>query len=378
MAKYYEKLESLRGIAAFAVVLYHSPFYQHYWRSEFVSSSYLFVDFFFILSGFVITLAYQDKIGEGLKFREYFILRLGRIYPLHFVLLICWGGWIYLKWLFFLYDIEQANPAINNNLRSFISNLFLVHSLNIHNCTSWNFPSWSISVEFVTYLIFFVFTFLTKKFRFFLIPLAISIFCYYYVFHLTNWKTIDLTVINGIFRCLGGFFAGVALSQIFEKIQIRNVYLTFVLEVISVVSVYWLVSKSSQNIVFMILTIPAFIFAVYVFSLEKDGFIGKILKTNLFLQTGKYSYSIYLTHALILDIVFCSIVYLYIKPDKQIFFWQSYFGIALNIVLMVVIYFISKFTYQYIEQKGIDKTKKFVNKLRNRGKIEDKSLTLMS
>ena len=51
----YDKLESLRGVAACCVALHHSPFMLGAQPAGFVASSYLFVDFFFILSGFVMT-----------------------------------------------------------------------------------------------------------------------------------------------------------------------------------------------------------------------------------------------------------------------------------------------------------------------------------
>lgn len=361
MSKYYNKLESLRGFAAFAVVLYHSPFYQTRWQSNFVSGSYLFVDFFFILSGFVMTAAYQKKIADGFRFKDYFILRLARIYPLHLVLLLCWGVWILVRWILFLNKIEFTDPTIINTPWSFLTNLLLIHSLNLHSDMNWNYPSWSISVEFFAYLIFFIFVLLTRKIRFFLIPLLISLGSYYYVFEKTNWETIDVTVVNGIFRCLGGFFVGVVLAQIIEKISIKNLYVTAVLEVLTVIAVYWTVSGSANNKTYVFYTIPAFVLAIYVFSLEKEGFIGKLLQTKTLLQVGKYSYSIYMTHALIINLAFYVTKYLIIKPSEQIHFVQTRLGILINIGLVVVIYFVSKLTYHIIEKPWIEKSKKWVN-----------------
>jgi peptidoglycan/LPS O-acetylase OafA/YrhL len=59
------KLESLRGVAACMVVLYHSPFNYGDGDVSFISNSYLFVDFFFVLSGFVMSLAYSSQIRGG-------------------------------------------------------------------------------------------------------------------------------------------------------------------------------------------------------------------------------------------------------------------------------------------------------------------------
>ena len=71
-------LDGLRGVAALSVVMLH-------WfgssRSLF-AHSYLAVDFFFMLSGFVLAYAYEDRLAAGLSFRAFAIKRLVRLYPL--------------------------------------------------------------------------------------------------------------------------------------------------------------------------------------------------------------------------------------------------------------------------------------------------------
>ena len=82
------KLEALRGISACVIILVHSPFLFGAEESQLLANCDLLPDLFFILSGIVMSLAYQDKINKGLKFKNYFILRLGRIYPLHLITLL--------------------------------------------------------------------------------------------------------------------------------------------------------------------------------------------------------------------------------------------------------------------------------------------------
>lgn len=70
----------MRGLAAVAVVCHHAlaimgPFT--------VRSGYLAVDFFFVLSGFVIAGAYDGKIAEGLTVGGFFRARAIRLYPLY-------------------------------------------------------------------------------------------------------------------------------------------------------------------------------------------------------------------------------------------------------------------------------------------------------
>jgi peptidoglycan/LPS O-acetylase OafA/YrhL len=71
-------LDGLRGIAALTIVIRHV----HYFRSPFFES-YLAVDFFFVLSGFVLSHAYGNKFRTTLSAREFIKIRLIRLYPLY-------------------------------------------------------------------------------------------------------------------------------------------------------------------------------------------------------------------------------------------------------------------------------------------------------
>jgi peptidoglycan/LPS O-acetylase OafA/YrhL len=66
--KFYPEIESLRGIAAFWVVILHIDWTFPGSNSPFVRNGYLMVDFFFILSGFVMIVNYHDKINKAKDF----------------------------------------------------------------------------------------------------------------------------------------------------------------------------------------------------------------------------------------------------------------------------------------------------------------------
>jgi peptidoglycan/LPS O-acetylase OafA/YrhL len=81
------QLESLRGIAAVMVVLYHCAGRAKF-EIAFANNFYLFVDFFFVLSGFVIALNYSGKIDTKNDFFDFQFKRFLRLYPLHFAMLV--------------------------------------------------------------------------------------------------------------------------------------------------------------------------------------------------------------------------------------------------------------------------------------------------
>jgi peptidoglycan/LPS O-acetylase OafA/YrhL len=125
-------LTSLRGIAAVAVTGYHL-----FWMwagVTFFSRAYLGVDFFFLLSGFVLAHVYQ----EGVSLRSFFIARVARTYPLHLFMLV-----LFLP-AFGKGPSYETFPLLCN----------LAMTQVICGVGSWNPPSWSLSAEWFAYLLF--------------------------------------------------------------------------------------------------------------------------------------------------------------------------------------------------------------------------------
>ncbi len=77
-------LDGLRGVAAFAVILDHVP---GGWLGEMVPGRYLSVDFFFVLSGFVLAHAYGRRLGAGWSPFAFMAARLIRLYPMYLMAL---------------------------------------------------------------------------------------------------------------------------------------------------------------------------------------------------------------------------------------------------------------------------------------------------
>ena len=141
----------MRGLAALLVVVNHIP----QWNSSFdiaiFNNGYLMVDLFFVLSGFVIFSAYGSRICSGRELAQFQFLRLGRLYPVHLLFLLVFAAIEVAKY------IAQTRLAIAspnsvpfqvNNVGTFMQNIFLVQSVLPNRPTSFNIPSWSISVEF--------------------------------------------------------------------------------------------------------------------------------------------------------------------------------------------------------------------------------------
>ena len=105
----YEILDGLRGVAAMIVVAFHLfETYSPGVTGQILNHGYLAVDFFFVLSGFVIGYAYDDRWSKGMGTWTFFKRRLIRLHPLLIM------GTLVGAALFFLTGDHPDFPLVNN------------------------------------------------------------------------------------------------------------------------------------------------------------------------------------------------------------------------------------------------------------------------
>lgn len=156
-------LTGLRIVAALWVVLFHfrpllaeaAPY-----RSEVLAPildcGAQGVDLFFILSGFVLTWTYLNRMGESWSTRatlRFLWLRLARVWPIYLVTLH-----IAALWIIFTLNVGNTPSPDAENLTavSYLRQLLLVQLWfePYFDGTSWDGPAWSISAEWLAYLLF--------------------------------------------------------------------------------------------------------------------------------------------------------------------------------------------------------------------------------
>lgn len=158
-----QSLTSLRYLAALWVVLYH---FISWFQAAFpnvpalIATGFMGVDFFFVLSGFVIAHVYSEQIGNGrFDYWDFLVRRIARIYPLH-VLTMAFGiamGIIALNlgWSGDGYDPARSVSEDPGTLvRIVFAQLTLIHAWGAVDFYYFNGPSWSISAEWFAYLLF--------------------------------------------------------------------------------------------------------------------------------------------------------------------------------------------------------------------------------
>ena len=143
----FSSLETLRFFASLIIVVFH---YTHYIGQHDWFKGYLAVDLFFVLSGFVITVAYQTRIDSARLYGTFLKKRFARLYPLHLFTLL-----LYLAiGLAATRGMLHLDNSSKYNLHEFFYNLTLTHAWGFAHGFSFNTVSWSISAEFAAYLLF--------------------------------------------------------------------------------------------------------------------------------------------------------------------------------------------------------------------------------
>ncbi len=149
---YLSNLSVLRVILGVTIVFYHLPSWTAFQRSLYVDYFYLFNDFFFCLSGYLMFHNFISREQFSNWWGDVF-KRFMNLYPLHFILLCAWTvisiSEVPLANLFGL-DRSTQN---NNTPKNFVLNLLFIQGWQINSVYSFNHPAWVFSVLWLCYIV---------------------------------------------------------------------------------------------------------------------------------------------------------------------------------------------------------------------------------
>ncbi|MGX2975585.1 acyltransferase family protein [Ursidibacter arcticus] len=290
-------LTSLRFLFAFIVFLSHINIANYFPNlMQLFWEGFIGVGFFFMLSGFILSYNYKEKILNGFSFRKFYLARFARVYPTHFLLLII------------------ALFIVNKDQSLFFHHLFLIQSWFPEKSVyfSLNAPSWSIATEAFFYAAFPILILLKRKIFIIVSILALTVIGFN-LFLPNEYKHYFL-YINPLMR-LSEFSLGIVLYEIYlkiknkrERIETDNFELSKVIyfkkDTLFEISAFIILGL----FIFMVFyaKIPlSYRYSIYywipmmllllTFSLSQ-GFFAKLLSTKWFVYFGEASFSFYLIH----------------------------------------------------------------------------------
>jgi peptidoglycan/LPS O-acetylase OafA/YrhL len=289
-------LEALRGFAALTVVLYHLDYGGPLSGNAFVKHGYLLVDFFFVLSGFVIALNYRHRLGSMAEIVAFQRRRFWRLYPLHLATLLVFLAIEVAKWQFERKTGVVANtPAFSaSNGTVFGLHLMLLQGVVLQH-PGFNVPSWSISTEFWVYLLFGLLVMALR--RWLVVAVLLAGLCAAVMIEARGGLLNLVEPGFALLRCIYSFFLGaIALVVVQDRAgHLPWGALAGPLVIASILAVMMIGGSRFE------IAIPL-LFAVTVVAVaraDSRSLTRWVLERRWFVWLGAISYSIYMTHSIV-------------------------------------------------------------------------------
>jgi peptidoglycan/LPS O-acetylase OafA/YrhL len=327
-------LDLLRFIASIGIVVRHSFefFFPAAIRPTLPSGLALFVDLFFVISGFVIAHVYQGKVESLADYGSFLQRRVGRLMPLH---------WLTLAASIIVWSVFVVLGKAGNHQPSFEATciaetaLLLNAMLTCGNGISFSSVSWSIGAEMVMYLMFPLFAWAAIRSRLGLLVASFLVLVAMIAVDLTQ-NSVDRSWVDVLppFRALPSFMIGICLFCFRHELQIipapgRALLLSMALLLISMIT-------STHHLISL-----GLVYVVAITAMAADQRTAPPLVKRL-APLGQLTYSIYMWHSLVILIVMNAIA------DK-LFHASPGLMVPFCIVSWLIIFAISYFSYFVIE-----------------------------
>ena len=321
----YEILDGLRGVAAILVLIYHllEPHAISPAKQTFLNHGYLAVDFFFLLSGFVIGYAYDNR-WDKMSLKDFFKRRLIRLHPM-----VIFGTLVGA--LFYYLGDSAAFPLIEQTEWWMVLLLFLWGCTMLPAPSSWdirgwgetnalNGPSWSLLWEYIANLLYALFIrhfskLLLGIFTILSALLTINLCLNIDIFDVLDtrsyaaytviggWSLKPDQLLIGITRLLYPFFAGLFLSRISFRITLRGGFWWCSLGILVLLFMPRIGGESHMWMNGMYEAICILLFFPVIITIGAGSRITDKRSTAVCNFLGNLSYPLYITHY--------SLIYLY-------------------------------------------------------------------
>ena len=341
-----EQLTGLRYFAALVVFVSHLS-----WDNspalikQIFGSGYVGVSFFFVLSGFVLSYSYEEKIASGkITFTKYLYLRFARLTPLHFATA--------LPFLGLAIYADRFDPTTSLLNLSYLQSWIPRSSVYF----SFNAPSWSLSNEMFFYLCFFFMVTMPYEkllktgigLLVLIISCAIVVTIFFDGYRLYGSSN---TIAHWIFYIYPGFrllefVCGMLLFKLWKSGRMINSYFSIIAYIILVLAMYYAdsVPEAFRMSLFFLPVIVFFLFA----HLKGDGLVNSFFKTKIMVLLGNASFAFYLIHQPLINI-FRSLLGGFMLGDFSLFLINL---ICITLISVVIYLTYEKWAERKLKQLG--------------------------
>lgn len=276
-------LDSLRGIAALFIVFYHMGDFG--WVAGWTPfrSGWLAVEFFFVLSGFVIAMSYGARLAQGYPRGSFLLIRFGRVFPLHLAVV---AGFTLLEFAVFRPVFGEAHGLWEWVRGTFLLDAFAVGASNFYAPVSW-----AVGVEMILYAL--------SALLFGRGPMATAIAIL--LAAAGAWGIAMQFKVFGfgflLQRGLFDFALGVlawGFHQRLAKFEFSAALLT-VAEIAIVALIIWLLYLPGKDGRWVLILAPLYVVMVLVFARDR-GIVARALHAKPMLWLGQISFALFMVH----------------------------------------------------------------------------------
>lgn len=310
---HYNILDGLRGVAALLVVWYHVheglSFAQGGTVITGINHGYLAVDFFFILSGFVIGYAYDDRWGKTLTLGNFFKRRLIRLHPMVVMgtivgaITFCIQGCV--RW-------DGTQVPVSAVMLALLCGMFFIPAVpgmgrdvrGNGEMFPLNGPAWSLFFEYIGNIIYAVLICRLKtKVLAVLTGILGALYAWFVITDVSGygnmgvgWTLDSVNFLGGTLRMMFPYATGMLLARNFMPVKVRGAFWICSLVLLLLFIVPYIPSQGEAclNGVFEFFCVAA-IFPLLVV-LGASGNTTDIRSTKICNFLGDISYPLYITH----------------------------------------------------------------------------------
>lgn len=337
-------LDALRGVLALFVVLFHLPVNSHLRDLPLVMHGYLVVDYFFVLSGFVIAHSYGQRIETSAQGRDFLIKRVARVWPLHAVML---GLFVLLEVIRALTHFDSVPPFTGDRAPwGIVTNLLMIQALGTHEHQTWNGPAWAVSAEMLCYVVFAGLMLFARR-RLMLLSILIAVAgAVLVVMFAPRWM--NTTWQFGWARALYGFFLGVVVYRLWSwRPAPGQGWLEAGLIVLALAFVW--VATGPMTV------LATAVFAPVVWVLAGDrGPVARLLAWEPLVKLGDISYGVYLIHMLLITLMMITARKLDLIQDRRIDLGSMWLNDLLTLGFLAAAIGLALLSYRFIETPARD------------------------
>lgn len=349
-------LDGMRGVAAIFVVLYH--LIETYQNSSIhiINHAYLAVDLFFVLSGFVVSYAYDQRLQSSLTVLSFFKRRLIRLHPMVVFATILGAAMYY-------FQSSPAFPIIEQTSWSMLITVLLMHIFFIpctplNDIRGWNemfclnSPQWTLFFEYIANVIYGLILYRLSNRTLWVITIFFSLFTLNLSLNINignffaerneliytvigGWCCNNSDIFIGFSRLMFPFCCGIIIQRMNWKISIRHSFAVISFIIIGVFFVPKLpgILNGIYEAICILFVFPLLIMIGFGNNRKE--------KKQSYLIIGKISYPLYITH---FPFVYLQASWASRHPSaglSEIFF----FTFACFVIIIIVAYL----SYRYFE-----------------------------